>query len=395
LVQDALSKGKKNPPAKKRKTDDKSFVLVEAGTENCDLKREIALFDCEMDDIKEEEEEDMSCDKCDENGCQDSFVNSILSASWDGLSLSQCEGELLDTGSKSDMPFEMEAIIAAEQQQWEQFLENGAGQESGNSGPGPIQCCGDENIENIEIPCEEGCEPECEEPVVVKSENVEMQVVKEEPVIPLPILKIVKQPGSKSFLKTSTRERLLFEVELRGDLSEFHTISCVKVFSTIKTLSLDNTPQELKDAKVVFELKFGSGIALGLNQIYFELIAVTKHGVHVTITSDFSDPFIIRTNISQYIRAEGMLLSKVAFQDKAKTLWHPHLSSALREQFYLTMGGTRRLSSEDLRYLHHKHLGGREEVPLNIFENFWEKWYGVIMRKLNEKKIVENYGRKE
>jgi len=80
-----------------------------------------------------------------------------------------------------------------------------------------------------------------------------------------------------------------------------------------------------------------------------------------------------------------MLLSKVAFQDKAKTFWHPHLSSALREQFSLTMGGTRQLSSEDLRYLHHKHLGGREEVPLNIFENFWEKWYGVIMRKLNEK----------
>lgn len=125
-----------------------------------------------------------------------------------------------------------------------------------------------------------------------------------------------------------------------------------------------------------------------------------------------SEPFIVCTNIKQWVKSEGTILkvthgtrlrhplTAVARRlrrlyasglgalrcDDAETrmLSLPRVRTTHAPQFFLTVGSQRGLSPEDLQAIHTR-LGGQELVHKSVFSEFFSTWYGPILKLAYQK----------
>jgi hypothetical protein len=116
--------------------------------------------------------------------------------------------------------------------------------------------------------------------------------------------------------------------------------------------------------------------------MYFEMTVEAEDGREMTLTSAPSEPFIICTNINQWVQSEKKLFKRVCFGEESQVSW-VHFERELRQHFARALGTARTLSEEDVRFLHAR-LGGVDRVTQAHFSSFWD-WYGAILKEIFEK----------
>jgi hypothetical protein len=211
---------------------------------------------------------------------------------------------------------------------------------------------------------------------------------------------IVSQPGPKSFLKNSKTERPEFDVQLRL-APGVSAAGPVRVYTTASSVHLLNDSASLdEEGRAHFSLMFDKGgLSFQIHRVYFK-INITPPGGPAgseSISTDFSQPFIIRTNISQFVKADRILILQVAFQDRHEVSLSS-FSASLAEHFRLATGGKRPLTEKDSASICNW-FGGERTVTRERFEDFWE-WFGNLLkaftdtkfRKLWDKGVIFGFG---
>lgn len=204
-------------------------------------------------------------------------------------------------------------------------------------------------------------------------------------VTPLPLspseLVIAAQPGPKSYLKASA-EPPVFVVSLRLTEPAF-SVSAVRIRGTANTLG-DNPPQLLNSAgEARFTVAFSNAPALRVTRVFFEVDIHTQSGGRQTLTSAHSYPFIVRTNISQFLRAERLVFMDLLHAQHQLDDWSPENVAASLERHFSAWAGERTLHPDDVSFLRTK-LGAERPSPQSV-EEAWDEWYGPMVKNFTDK----------
>ncbi len=218
--------------------------------------------------------------------------------------------------------------------------------------------------------------------------HVELQRERQESERDEPELVISLQPECRSFLKSASTDAPRVEVQLRlPHALPACAVGPVSVFSSVRALTLENEPQSLDDQRRArFELRFGKSGCITPCSVFFEVELVLGTGERRTLTSALSEPFILRTNISQFMKAERLLLQQLAFKSESCPVEWSHLSKLLSRHIFASTGNVRAPTSRDIRFLH-RQLGGSELIAPEPFERFWNLWYGEVARLFTDKNV--------
>lgn len=206
-------------------------------------------------------------------------------------------------------------------------------------------------------------------------------------------LSIVQQPGPKSLWKNRAVTPP-FAVRVLGapgvTLKETGPVRAYLVSDSPERIELDGATVrfDASNTATFTQLRFNKGSHQHLSHLYFECQVVATDGRIVTLSSPPSDPFIVCTNISQWLGSEKKILKRVCFGDESHVRFEPTFRTHLQAHFSRAVCSDRELSSSDIAYIHAwmgaPNLGGQEYVSHEAFEVFWT-WYGPALKEVYEK----------
>ena len=138
----------------------------------------------------------------------------------------------------------------------------------------------------------------------------------------------------------------------------------IKSRSTVKAYLVTDSPEKIEliggeetfsdDGSTVFsKMQFSKGSHQHLVQCYFETQVATSDGRVGTLTTPSSEPFIICTNINQWIQSEKKIFKKICFGEGSQVGWS-EFRKALENHFSRAIATSRGLSASDLTFVYHK-----------------------------------------
>jgi hypothetical protein len=130
------------------------------------------------------------------------------------------------------------------------------------------------------------------------------------------------------------------------EVKEVSSVKACLVLEGPESPELINQHESIdKDGIATFaNLKFSVGSHQRVVQVYFEVTVTNARGESFTASSPYSEPFIVCTNIKQWVKAEGTVLKRVAFGDSTQVPWD-NFVTAVRRQFDLAIASTRKLAA--------------------------------------------------
>lgn len=201
----------------------------------------------------------------------------------------------------------------------------------------------------------------------------------------LPRLCISAQPGPKSFLK-STAEPPLFTVTLEysGVLNVVSPVRAVcSDWVQLPPLEVELNKHHQASFSIVFPNRTP---ALRPIRVRFQVDVETPHGGSRTIESEPSQPLSLRTNISQFMKAERVVLMANVFpspESKDFDRWDPVVASGIHQHF-LACAGTRGLSASDFDFFHDC-FSRQPLIRAAAVEDLFERWYGPMVKHFTDK----------
>eukprot|EP01125_Pyxidicula_operculata_P019514 TRINITY_DN7092_c0_g1_i2.p1 TRINITY_DN7092_c0_g1~~TRINITY_DN7092_c0_g1_i2.p1 ORF type:complete len:607 (-),score=164.02 TRINITY_DN7092_c0_g1_i2:346-2094(-) len=192
-----------------------------------------------------------------------------------------------------------------------------------------------------------------------------------------------RRPLKIKLLRSST-----LRISAISDLAVNCNFKNPQVKST-KPLDRDRVPMDVTKGGE-FHCKFLTGSRKECANLSFECMIQLENRAQIRVPQVFSRPFVVITNESQWEDSMKKIFIQEVFQSNERLPWvlvanelTVYFLKATRQD--LTKP-TRGLSDLDFDYIHKKKFGGLPAVSLDLFEKFWDGWFGKVLRELRYKR---------
>jgi hypothetical protein len=125
-------------------------------------------------------------------------------------------------------------------------------------------------------------------------------------------------------------------------------------------------------------------------RLKFAVALKLHNGQQVVLPPIASRPFVVISHESQLQESLKMLFIMEVFGQLDNAHWFAVANElnifflkATRQNLATPIRG---LSDKDLDFIHRRMLGGTDLIPLQVFSQFWDNWFGMVLRELRYKK---------